>query len=111
MEGTDSTVIVRCPEGMVQIENIGLGPAINIRYEFRLLQPHEGAQAHPTGYVAGIQKYGAFIIPVARTLIVGHNYECSLEYESVSHRRYRTKAILNNLVVTNLRFEVLPLEN
>jgi hypothetical protein len=108
MDETDSTVIVRCPEGVVQIENIGVGPAINIRYEFRPLQPHESTHANPKGYVAGIPKDGTSRIPVARALIVGHNYECQFEYESVSHRRYRTKVTLNNLVITNMRFEVLP---
>jgi hypothetical protein len=108
MNETDSTVVIRCPEGVVQIENIGVGPAINIRYEFQPLQPHESTHAHPTGYVAGIPKGGEFRIPVTRTLLAGHDYECSFEYESVSHRKYRTKVILNDLVITNMRFEVSP---
>jgi hypothetical protein len=107
MNETDSTVIVRYPEGVVQIENIGVGLATNIRYEFRPLQPHESTHAHPSGYVAGIPRDGMFRIPVARALIVGHDYECLFEYESVSHRRYRTKVMLNDLVITNMRLEVL----
>ena len=108
MDETDSTVIVRCPEGVVQIENIGVGPAINIRYTFQPLTEHESTHANPTGYVAGIPKGGDFRIPVARALIVGHNYECVFEYESVSHRKYRTTVRLNDLVITNMRFEVTP---
>jgi len=111
VDETDSTVVVRCPEGLVQIENMGVGPAINIRYEFRPMQPHESTYPHPTGYVAGIAKDGAFLIPVARALIVGHDYESSFEYESVSHRRYRTKVTLKDLVITDMRFEVVAADD
>jgi hypothetical protein len=104
MDDTDSTVIVRCPEGLVQIENIGVGPAINIRYEFSPTNP-EGNLAHPTGYVAGISTNGTFLIPVARALIVGHDFNCSFDYESVGHRKYRTKVTLKNLIITDMRFE------
>ena len=107
MDETDSTVVVRCPEGLVQIENIGLGPAVNIRYEFRPIGPHESTHAHPTGYVAGISKDGASRIAVARALIEGHDYESLFEYESVSHRKYRTSVTLRNLVITDMRFEVV----
>jgi hypothetical protein len=110
MNETDSTVIVRCPEGLVQIENIGLGPAVNIRYEFAPIGPHESTHAHPTGYVAGIPKDGLSRIAVARALIVGHNYEALFEYESVSHRKYRTSVILSDLVITDMRFEVVAAE-
>jgi hypothetical protein len=78
MDETDSAVNVRCPEVLVQIENIGVGPAINIRYEFKPMHPHESTHSHPTGYIAGISKEGAFRIPVARTLIVGHDTSPSL---------------------------------
>jgi hypothetical protein len=108
---TDSTVIVRCPGGLVQIENIGVGPAINIRYGFRAMQPHESTHSYPTGYVAGISKDGVFLIPVARSLIVGHDYESFFEYESVSHRKYRTKVTVKDLVITDMHFEVLPGDN
>jgi hypothetical protein len=104
MDDTDSTVIVRCPEGLVQVENIGVGPATNIRYEFSPADP-EGTLAHPTGYVAGLPVSGTFLIPVARTLIAGHNYNCRFDYESVGHRRYRTRVALKNLVITDVRFE------
>ena len=49
-----------------------------------------------------------FLIPVARALIVGHDYEAVFEYESVSHRKYRTKVTLSDLVITDMLFEVLP---
>jgi len=107
VDGTDSTVVVRCPEGLVQIENIGVGPAINVRYEFRAINP-ENNLAHPTGYVAGVSVSGTFLIPVARALIVGHDFNCVFDYESVAHRKYRTKVTLRNLVITDLRFEALP---
>jgi hypothetical protein len=110
VDGTDSTVIVRCPEGLAQIENIGVGPAINIRYELRPLNP-QLTRAHPTGYVAGISKDGTFLIPVARALLVGHDFDCLFDYESVSHRKYRTKVTVKNLVITDLRFEQFPTEN
>lgn len=106
MDGTDSTVVVLCPEGDVQIENIGVGPAINIRYEFRSMHL-EITQAHPTGYVAGISKDGTFRIPVARALLAGHEFECCFDYESVSHRKYRTKVVIRNLIIIDMRFEVL----
>lgn len=109
--GTDSTVIIRCPGGLVQLENMGVGPAINIRYEFSTVQPHESTYSHPTGYVAGIPKEGVFLIPVARTLLAGHDYESLIEYESVSHRKYRTRVTLSDLVITDMRFEVLPQED
>jgi hypothetical protein len=107
---TDSTVIVRCPGGLIQIENMGVGPAVNIRYEFSTVQPHESSYSHPTGYVAGLAKEGVFLIPVSRTLLAGHDFESLIEYESVSHRKYRTRVTLNDLVITNMRFEVVPQE-
>jgi hypothetical protein len=106
MDEADSAVVLRCPQGMVQIENIGVGPAFNIRYEFRPLHP-ELTQAHPVGYVAGISKDGTFLIPVARTLLAGHDFECLLDYQSVNHRNYRTAVTLINLAITAMRFEAV----
>jgi hypothetical protein len=110
LNDTDSAVVVLCPEGVVQIENIGVGPAINIRYDFRPADHHESTHANPKGYVAGISQDGNFRIPVARGLLQGHLYECVFDYESVSHRRYRTRVRLDNLVITEMRFDVIPTE-
>jgi hypothetical protein len=71
---------------------------------------HESTYAHPTGYVAGLPKGGVFLIPVARTLLAGHDYESLIEYESVTHRKYRTRVTLSDLVITDMRFEVVPKE-
>lgn len=106
INGTDSTVMVFCPERLVQIENIGPGIAANIRYEFVPLDPV--VQARPAGYVAHISQGGKFQLPVATGTIAGYAFRCVFSYESASHRRYLTTTLLNNLVITDIRFDPEP---
>ena len=104
MDQTDSTAIVSCRDGLVQIQNIGVAPAFNIRYQFTAVDKI-GNYLNFTGYVAGIAKDGQVSIPVFLTLIQGHDFHCLLSFESASGHRYSSRATLRNLVITNVRFD------
>jgi hypothetical protein len=100
-------MMVLCPGGLVQLENVGAGPAINIRYQFTPVDP-SSTIARPKGYLMGLRPGETFRIPTPRGVITGYEWDCLISYESVSKRRYETKLKLNGLVITNIEFEPAP---
>jgi hypothetical protein len=103
MDGAVGTMIVRCPEGQAQIENVGYGPAVNIRYA---LTPFvaDSTRARPKGYLLGLRPGEKFRPPIPRGILQGNEWMCVLTYESLSGRRYRTNLTVNNLVLTSFKF-------
>lgn len=97
MGGARGTLVVEFNGNWVVLLNIGSGPAVNIEYVFA---PLDGAQSRPDGYVSFLGPGVRAAIPVPRGIIRGHEYECRLQYDSLSHTRYETRIVLNDLVLT-----------
>jgi hypothetical protein len=104
MGGAVGGMVVRCPGGNAEVGNVGSGPAINVRYR----ATHNVAEATvegPTGYLAGILPGEKFLTPIPRGILQAQEWEIMFTYESLSGRRYRTKCTIDDLVLTNVRFE------
>lgn len=103
--GARGTLVLDFNERSVMLLNIGTGPAVNIEYRFT---PRDNAQSRPDGYVSFIGPSVRAAIPVPRGILQGQEYECSLQYDSLSHTRYETKIVINDLVLTPpFRFDKL----
>lgn len=101
--GAVGTRIVASAGGMVQLENVGIGPAINIRYEFVPLAPdvkHQG----PSNYLPGLSPGKGLPIPITTTHLSGRDWKCVITYESLSAKRYQTTVDIRNLVVVDVKF-------
>lgn len=105
MDGAVGGMIVAPREGNVALQNMGNGPAVNVRYEFIPLNPPQGANvARPSGYLQNIPAGGTFVMQVARGVLRNLEYEFLTTYESLSGHRYESRIILNNLVLTTFDF-------
>lgn len=102
--GAVGGLVVRCPGGNVEIGNVGSGPAINVRY--RAVHNIADATEHgPTGYLAGILPGEKFLTPIPRGILQGQEWVIVFTYESLSGSKYQTTCILDDLVLTNVKFE------
>lgn len=97
-------MVVRCPGGNVEVRNIGSGPAINIRYA-ATHNIEAATEQGPSGYLIDIPAGEKFSTPIPRGIFQGHEWEVVFTYESLSGRKYRTKCMINDLVLTNVIFE------
>ena len=96
-DGAVGAMILQFYEGSAMLINIGNGPAVNIEY---LLTPIGVALSRPQGYISNIPPGVRANVPIPRGILHGHSYECSIQYDSLSHTRYETKLVVNNLVLT-----------
>jgi hypothetical protein len=94
---------VLCPEGLAQLENVGCGSAVNVQYELIPTDP-ASTVARLKGYVIGMRPGEKFQPPIPQGILANNEWQCVLTYESLSGRRYETKVIVNNLVLTSFRF-------
>jgi hypothetical protein len=64
--------------------------------------------ARPNGYLVHILLRESATIPVARQLIRGNKWTVKLQYDSLTGRRYETRIVIDDLVLTtvSLRTEV-----
>jgi hypothetical protein len=93
---------IYCEEGgHAQIKNYGSGPAINLRYTLTPTNPASSA-IRSKGYLAALRQDIEFVTPIARDLFRGNEWETVITYESLSGRKYQTKIISNDLVLTSI---------
>ena len=93
--------------GAVVACNMGSGSALNIRYQFTVLNPPEGATTNhgPEGYLPIIPAGGTFAMQISREHLRIREFEASFTYESITGQQYESKVTLNELVLTNFRFQ------
>jgi len=105
MGGAVGAMIVAAREGNVAVQNVGNGQAINIRYEFRPVNPPPGANvARPQNYIQMLPPGETFVLPVARGVLNNLEYEFIASYQSLGGARYKSRIMLNNLVLTHTSF-------
>lgn len=103
MHGAVGAMMVLCPEGSVQLVNVGAGPAVNIRYLFTPVDT-DSTPSRPSSYLASLRPGETFLIPTSRGLLVSQEWNCLITYESLSTKRYQTELRLNGLVITDVTF-------
>ncbi len=84
--------------GDIVLQNIGTGPALNVRYEFIL-----SGRPSIDAYIPYISCDDPIAIPLAIATLRLHTCEAMISYESVSGRRYTSTIRINNLVLTDFR--------
>src|SRR6266478_4178933 len=101
--GAVGGMVVRCPGGDAELENVGSGPAINVRYR-AIHNLEEATEEGPSGYLAGVLRE-KFLTPIPRGILQAAKWEIVFTYESLSGSKYRTSCTVDNLVLTNVKFE------
>jgi hypothetical protein len=109
MGGTDSAMLILCPQAQAQLENIGNGPAVNARYSLTPIDP-ASTVARPSAYLVTVLAGQKILTPIPRGILQGNEWEIVLIYDSLTGRKYRTRITANNLVVTDMKFEQVPIE-
>lgn len=105
MLGAIGGMIVAANHGNLALQNMGNGPAVNVRYEFSPLNPPQDANvARPHGYLQTIPAEQIFVMAVARTILQNLTYAFVINYESLSGHKYETRIEVNNLVITAFHF-------
>jgi hypothetical protein len=104
MGGAVGGTVVRCPGGDAELGNVGSGPAINVRYR-ATHNVEEATEEGPSGYLAGILPGERFLTPIPRGILQNIKWEIVFTYESLSGRKYETKCTVDDLVLTNVKFE------
>jgi hypothetical protein len=96
-------MMLLCPGRNVQLQNVGSGAAVNIRY---IVTPTNLAAsiARPNGYLVGVRPGEAFPIPLSCEILRNHEWEVVFTYESLSGSKYQTRSIVNDLILTNIQF-------
>jgi hypothetical protein len=103
LPGYGGSKVIRCPEGLAQIENIGNGPALNTYFKLTPTNP-QATILRPNGYFGTVLSGEQSPLPVARGALQNVEWECVFTYESLGGRKYETKIIANDLVLTSVRF-------
>src|SRR6266481_5836846 len=76
----------------VVIENIGIGPALKVRYRFyQTNAPPGGPVSQAPGFVDYLLQRQPRSIPVPRGPLATIDYDFEADYESLSGKKYRTK--------------------
>lgn len=99
--GTRAATEIYTPGAQAQIKNYGAGPAINLHYTLTPTDP-ESTIARPEGYLVALRHGARFLTPIPRGILQGNDWETVITYESLSGRKYQTKIISNNLVMTKI---------
>jgi hypothetical protein len=91
-------------EGMFVVENIGSGPALNVRYEFIAVgETARFFRSRGIRYVQNILDGDRSPMAEAYTAYNGQ-FEVIFDYESIGGRRYRTKINMDGYVFTGVSF-------
>jgi hypothetical protein len=102
MNGAVGGAVIAPRNGNVALENVGNGPALNVSYDFRPLDPSNISRPH--GYLPNIIVGKSFVLAVPRGILDTQNYEVVFQYDSMSHQRYESRIVVTKKVVTAFRF-------
>jgi hypothetical protein len=87
-DGARGAMVLDFIAGDAMLINIGNGPAVNISY---VLTARDNAHGAPDGYVSSIPPRIRASVPISRSILRGRRFDCLIQYESLSRRRYETR--------------------
>lgn len=106
MDDTFGGMALAVQEGKVVLQNIGSGPALNVRYEVHRVDPQQNAVVvRPSSRLPDIPANGSFVTAVTREALRGLEYEFVSSYESLSGQGYQSRITLNNLALSKSAFQ------
>lgn len=88
-------------DGDVELENIGSGPAFNLRYQ---LKEHDSSGQLSSSYVPFISTGERSKIPIPTAQLQLQKHDLLVSYESLSGKRYETNVAIDNGTLTDFRF-------
>lgn len=100
-----SLVVDASEDGLFLVENIGNGVALNVTFKFDPIDPPHGKNMKGNdGYVQNLPAGQKALLhpPVSMAKFV---WEVTLEFDSLSGRRYQTKMPLGMRVLTDISFK------
>jgi hypothetical protein len=107
--GIVGEMVISMPEGHPIVNNIGSGPAINIRFAAIPISPK--STARPDGYLLGLKPGENFTLTsITNNILQASDWEIVLKYESLSGAMYTTKTRVNDLVLTDVKFDQVKKE-
>jgi len=83
--------------GNLILENIGSGPAVNVRFKFNPDVDH--------GYLPNIRAGTTFVMAVRQQALATGTYEFVANYQSLSDQLYESRVIISNSVLTSFDFK------
>jgi hypothetical protein len=98
VNGAVGGAVIGLRNGKVELQNVGNGPALNVSYDFKPLDPSN--ISHPHGYLPNIIRGGSFPLPVPRGILDIEDYQVVFQYDSTSRQRYESKIVVKKKVVT-----------
>lgn len=99
--------IAQFPE--VQLINLGLGPALNLHYEFTQVDVEQGRpRIDLPGDVPRLAAGHVWETQLGRNSLVNRHFNFSVTYESLSHTRYETTMRIERGIILDSRFGQRP---
>jgi len=99
MDDARGAMILDFDYGDAMPKNIGNGPAVNISYALMPLD-HRNI-VRPDGYVSFVPSSTRCCVPISRNTLANHDFDCVIQYESLSQTRYTSRLTVRNLVLTH----------
>jgi hypothetical protein len=100
--GAAGGAVIAPRNGNVALQNVGNGPALNVSYDFRPLDPSNISRPH--GYLPNIMVGKSLVLAVPRGILDAQDYEVVFQYDSMSRQRYQSRIVITKKVVTAFRF-------
>jgi hypothetical protein len=103
--GIEGAQVLHALQGRPRLINVGPGPAFNIRYSAAPTDPASTGLARPSGYLVHMLPGEPFALPIGVGILGGSEWNFTMTYESRTGRKYQTKLVINDLVLTSFNFE------
>jgi len=103
MGGIPGDLILGAVIGLVALQNIGAGPAVNVAYSFeKVNESHTPLRSE--GSIPTLSRDDTLPTHVSYAIFPAHKFECTITYQSLSKRRYQTHLSANGLVLGDFHF-------
>ena len=104
-DGAVGEMVVDAHDGNVALVNIGSGPALNVYFEFRPIDPPNQANvAQRRGQFPAVASRETLVMQVPRGVLRNLEYEFVAICESLSGLCYESRIVIKNLVPTRSSF-------
>lgn len=96
-------LVISSIDGLVALENIGTGPAVNVEYIFEKVgEPSTPLRSQ--GSIPTLASHEKLATHVAQGIFAAHRFECTVIYQSLSKRRYETHVSASDTVLGEFKF-------
>lgn len=105
MHGIHGDLMLGQLEGLVSLENVGSGPAINVAYVFEKVGEPENVPIRSEGSIPTLPSQAKLKTHASYGIFPAHTFDCTIIYESLGKRRYETHVFINDVVLGEFKFQ------